>query len=206
MKIEELIPFQYTGKESCTTHSVEAKNDQEAKQIFFNARRNLLQVNDWHELAGAASATFQLVDKERNEVNREVQAGDYFRIDIPGPANTNGNGYDWVRVEDVEEQIRHNFHAWVAIKVRPAAPPGEKQTAHFFSQEATGSFVVERRGRIITASVYGKNEKANNESDGLLSTLRNTLIAVTAMMGLSKPQWKSLVKGILKLAHTTIHR
>jgi hypothetical protein len=200
MKIETLIPFQYTGKESNTTHSVEANNNHEAQNIFLAGRKNLLNVNNWHKLAGAASATFQLVDKTGNEVNRNVQVGDYFKINIPGPGTKNGQGYDWVRVEEVEEQIKHNFHVWVAIKVRPASSPTDSQqhTAHFFSNEATSSFVVERRGLIVTASVYGKNEKPNTYSDGLLTTLRNTLIAVIAMLGLNKPQWRSLVKGILE--------
>ena len=57
---------------------------------------------------------------------------------------------------------------------------------------------MERRGRIVTASVYGRNEKTNDEHDGIFDIIRNTIVAVTAILGLSKSQWKSLVKGILK--------
>jgi hypothetical protein len=46
--------------------------------------------------------------------------------------------------------------------------------------------------------VIGKNEKVNEQSQGWLDTMRNTLIAFAAMLGLNKPQWKSLVKGILR--------
>jgi len=200
MKIDSLIPFQYTGKASNTSYSIEAHSNREAQQIFLNARNNLLHINWWHELAGSATAVFQLTDSTGREVDRVVQVGDYLRIDIPGPGEPNGDGYDWVRVEEVEEQIKHSFHTWVAIKVRPAASPGtgENHTAHFFADEATSSFVVERRGRMISASVYGRNEKPNDEHDGLFDIIRNTIVAVTAIFGLSKPQWKSLVKGILK--------
>ena len=200
MKIEKLIPFQYTGKASTTSYTIEASNSSEAHEIFMNAREKLLHVNEWHALAGAATAVFQLTDANGIEVDRPVQAGDYFRINIPGPNNVKGGGFDWVRVEEVEEQIKHHYHVWAAIKVRPSSPPieGDEKTAHFFSDEATSSFLVERRGLSVVASVFGRNEKPNNETEGIFDVLRNTIVAVSAMLGFSKPQWKSLVKGILK--------
>ena len=147
---------------------------------------------------------FQLSDATVTAIDRVVRPGDYFRINIPGPNNKKGQGYDWVRVEEVEEQLQHHFHVWAAIKVRPAAPPFNKEnnTAHFFSNDATSSFLVERRGRLVTASVFGRNEKPNEESDGIIDKLRNTIVAVSAMLGFSKPQWKSLVKGIIKSSAT----
>ena len=200
MKTENLIPFQYTGKASNTSYTVEAATDREAHQIFLQARDKLLHVNSWHSLAGAATAVFQLTDSSGKEVDRIVQPGDFFRIDIPGPDNKKGKGYDWVRVEEVEEQIQHYFHVWAAIKVRPSVSPlnGENGTAHFFSHAATSSFLVERRGRLVKASVFGRNQKINHESSGVITKLRDTIIAVSAMLGFSKPQWKSLVKGIIK--------
>ncbi|MES2645523.1 MAG: hypothetical protein V4717_01515 [Bacteroidota bacterium] len=203
MKIESLIPFQYTGKASTTSYSIEASDLDQAHKIFLNAREKLLHVNEWHALAGAATAVFQLTDDTGKEIDRAVQAGDFFRINIPGPDNAKANGFDWVRVEEVEEQLKHHYHVWVAIKVRPAAPPieGNEKTAHFFSNEATSSFLVERRGLTIIASVFGRNEKPNNENEGVFDIVRNTIVAVSAMLGFSKPQWKSLVKGILKSSY-----
>jgi len=197
---KDLIPFQYTGKASNTSYTIEASNNLQAQQIFLNARNKLFHVNEWHASAGRATAVFQLTDANGKEVERAVQPGDYFRIDIPGPDNQKGAGYDWVRVEEVEEQIKHHYHVWAAIKVRPAAAPitNEKSTSHFFANEATSSFLVERRGCTVVASVFCRNEKPNDEVEGIFDVVRNTIVAVSAMLGFSKPQWKSLVKGIIK--------
>lgn len=197
---KDIVPFQYTGNASNTRYTIEAANNLQAQQIFLNARNKLFHVNEWHALAGAATAVFQLTDANGETVERAVQPGDYFRINITGPDNKKESGYDWVRVEEVEEQIKHQYHVWAAIKVRPSSAPltNEKSTSHFFSKEATSSFLVERRGCTLIASVCGRNEKPNDESDGIIDIVRNTIVAVSAMLGFSKPQWKSLVKGIIK--------
>jgi len=70
-------------------------------------------------------------------------------------------------------------------------------TEHFFSKEATSSFLVEHAGRKVEASVKGRNELPNVEIHGLINKIRNLLIGLGAMIGLNYPQWKALVKGIL---------
>ena len=199
MKIETLIPNQHAGAASNTSYSIEFANTAEAQKVFLHARENLLNINKWHDLSGPATAYFQLTDKNGEEANREVKAGDYVRINIPGPANAKTQ-YDWVVVEKVEEHVKHSYHVWTSITVRPAPSPLEieKGTAHFFSEEATSSFIVERKGVQVKACVLGRNEKVNEHSQNWLDTMRNTIVAFSAMLGLNKPQWKSLVRGILR--------
>lgn len=199
MKKDNLIPQQHSGSDSNISCSIELSTTAEAHEVFLHARANLLHVNKWHDLSGPATASFQLTDLQGKDVNMEVIAGDYLKINIPGPGNAQ-TGYDWVKVENVEEQLTHSYHVWTAIKVRPASPPVPtiKRTAHFFSDQATSSFIVERRGRIVKVCVIGKNETVNEQSKGWLDTMRNTIVAFAAMIGLNKPQWKSLVKGILR--------
>jgi hypothetical protein len=43
----------------------------------------------------------------------------------------------------------------------------------------------------------GRNEKPN-PAGGFLNKVRNAVIAVAAMMGFSKPQWKLLTSAILE--------
>ena len=199
MKKEALIPHQHTGAESNTSYIIELSSTAEAQKVFLHARENLLQVNKWHDLSGPATAYFQLTDHNGREVDREAIPGDFLRINIPGPGNAK-TGYDWVKVENVEEQTSHSFHVWTAIKVRPATPPvpTTNNTAHFFSEQATSTFIVERKGTTVRASVLGRNETVNEQSKGWLDTMRNTIVAFAAMLGFNKPQWKSLVKGILR--------
>ena len=199
MKIETLIPMQHTGAASNTAYSIELRNSAEAHKVFLHARENLLDINKWHDLSGPGTAYFQLTDKNGNEAERMVMPGDYIRINIPGPSNAKTH-FDWVIVEKVEEQVKHTYHVWTSITVRPAPSPIDQQkgTAHFFSEEATSSFIVERKGVFVKACVLGRNEKVNEHSQNWLDTMRNTIVAFSAMLGFNKPQWKSLVKGILR--------
>lgn len=200
-KIEEGIPEQETGAQSDNAHSITVNDVAEAKHIFVRSRQRLLQVNAWHQLAGAASAVFHLTDQDGNEVDRDARTGDYFKIDLPAPKEGTGKGYDWVVVEDIIDKSDPDGPSeGFVIRVRPASNPTQpgNVTAHFFDETATSSFAVQREGRKITVSVHGRNEVANTSTESLLDKARNTLVAIGAMIGLSTPQWKSLVKGILE--------
>ena len=69
--------------------------------------------------------------------------------------------------------------------------------AHFLSDDATSTFIISRKNNTITASVHGRNEKPNTEAAGLLDKIRNAIVGTTAVAGISKIQWKLLVKGLL---------
>lgn len=194
-----VVPRQKKGAHSNTHYSIRASNEQSAKQLYQNARLNLLNVNSWHTLSGDGVA-FQLVNEKGEEINSLAEKGNYFRIRIPGiPGNKTGDGDEWVRVEKIEEGSLH-FHEYIAMRVRPTAPPfaPQEKTAHFFSKESTSSFCVVRNSNRITASVLGRNEKPNTHTPGFFSLLRNLVIALGAMLGFNKPVWKKLTKGILK--------
>jgi hypothetical protein len=85
------------------------------------------------------------------------------------------------------------------MRVRPSDPPRQKEeTEHFFSKDATSSFIVERKGNVVTAYVRGRNELPNTEEpESFLKKIRNAAIALAAMAGLNTPQWKGLAKGII---------
>ena len=67
----------------------------------------------------------------------------------------------------------------------------------FFKEDATSTFIVERDGNNLRAAVHGRNELPNTKADKPLDKARNAIVGLGAMLGLSNPQWKSLVKGIL---------
>jgi hypothetical protein len=192
------VPKQKTGAKSDTQYSVRTKNEQAAKQLYQNARLNLLNVNSWHTLTGS-DVVFQLVNENGEEIHGLVEKGNYFRIHIPAlPANKNGNGDEWVFVEKVEEG-KMKYHEFISIRVRPVKAPVSQSTAtaHFFSSKATSTFSVIRNSSRVTVSVSGRNEEPNTDTHDLMTSIRNVIVALGAMIGLNKPQWKSLAKGII---------
>ncbi len=117
-----LIPDTKTGVTIDSAASEDCKDVEEAKAFFQIVKGRLLNVNDWHDVAGMASATFQLIDKNGQEVNRDVEKGDYFKIDIPGPGSSAGDGYDWVQVEDLKEVSQRDLDS-IGLRVRPSTNP-----------------------------------------------------------------------------------
>ena len=197
--VEDIIPEQQSGIETNTETSVEFNSPEEAKIFYQKVKRRLLNVNDWQGLAGTLTADFQLTDKEGKEVNRTAEKGDHFKIDIPGPGPVTGDGFDWVRVEAIEEKEEEDMQS-IALRVRPAANPNNeiKDVAHFFSVEATSCFMVKQEKNTVTAAIYGRNEKPNTDTETIVDKARNTAIATGAVTGFAKLQWKSLVNGLVR--------
>lgn len=198
---KELIPSQHAGAESNTEETVTLATEAEARQLYETAKQRLLNVNEWEKLCGAGSADFKLADIDGNEVQREAQKHDHFKIDIPGPGTLTGEGYDWVKIESIEEQPLNKGEAALVMRVRPATNPmgGGNDVAHFFRDEATSNFVVRLTGKEVTAAVYGRNEMPNTKAEKAVDKARNAMVALSAVAGVSKLQWKSLVKGIVSL-------
>jgi hypothetical protein len=195
-----IIPGQYTGKVIDTEEQIELSSAEEAKAFFAIVKDRLLNVNNWEEIAGMASANFQLVDSGGQEVNRTVQKGDFFKIDIPGPGPVAGDGYDWVQVEALEEVSEGDVDS-VGIRVRPTLSPlnNSQDVAHFYSPESTSSFTVTREGAKITAGIYDRNTKPNKTADTLADKARDMVVGAGAVTAFSKVQWKSLAEGLLKM-------
>jgi hypothetical protein len=201
MANENNIPENENGAHSDTSSEIKMNSIEEAVRHFKTVRSRLLNVSEWKEFAGATSADFQLVDQHGNEVFRPAQQGDYFRINLPAPGNDTGDGYDWVHIESIEDRGNDVINnELVAIKVRPSKNPvnGDQDTAHFFKEDATSTFIVRRNGRIIKAEVHGRNEQPNTEAEGLTDKIRNIFVAIGAILGFSKVQWKGLVNGIIE--------
>jgi hypothetical protein len=200
MGLDEInVPEQKKGARSDTRYSVRASNEQAARKLFQNARLNLLNVNGWHTLSGDG-VVFQLMNEKGEEIQALAFTGNYFRICIPGiPGSASAKSEEWVYVEKIEEGTL-KYHEFLTMRVRPCANPlsGNHETAHFFSSDATSTFSVIRNGTRVQVSVSGRNETPNTETSSLFSRVRNVIVAFGAMLGLNKPLWKSLAKGIIK--------
>lgn len=198
----ETVPPQRRGFRTYTEYAVNLPNMEEALRRFERARDRLLEVNNWKRLCGPLSASFTLTDESGNaKRHKKAAEGDHIRINLPVPSSQTGSGFDWVQIEKIEDKATPSGKiAYVAMRVRPSDNPKDSpgKVAHFFQANATSSFVVERTGTVLKARVYGRNEQPNVAPEGLLDKVRNFFVAVTASLGMAKPQWKRLAKGLLK--------
>jgi hypothetical protein len=194
-----LIPENNTGVIIDSAAAEAFASAEEAKAFFSIVKDRLLHPQKWHEVAGAGSAEFQLIDPGGQAVTRTAAVGDYFKIDIPGPGSSAGDGYDWVRVEDVKEVSQPDVES-VGLRVRPSTNPFNKDEsiAHFYSEESTSTFIVTREGNKITATIYDRNTKPNINAGTIMDKVRDVAAGIGAIIGGSKLQWKGLAKGLVK--------
>jgi hypothetical protein len=201
LHIESLLPPQVKGKSTMTMAQVTAGKEADARFIFERATKRLLDVNEWTDHCGALSAGFQLTDDEGEPLKGRAAVGDYIRIDIPGPATDEGRGYDWVRIEKIEQPPPSPSGGISLLQVRPCANPQTKDTAviaHFLEDSATSNFVIDWADRRVSATVYGRNEVPNTAHPGTADKVRNAVVGTLGAIGLSKIQWKALVEGLLE--------
>ncbi len=191
------IPTQHTGKHLDLDAKVVLPDEEEARDFFQVARDRLLDVNHWFDIAEIPVSTFVLTDPYGGEaVKSRPSVNDKIRIDIPGPGPVTGDGYDWVAIEDISEVT----DAMCSLTLRPTNNPlkQSEDTAHFFKNAATSTLIVERSGREVIARYHGRNEVTNTDTDSIVDNTRNAAVGIGAKLGLSYPQWESLIKGLIK--------
>ena len=194
------IPAQYTGEATTTSETKELVHEAAAIIFFKAAVTRLLDVNKWASLSGGMSSGFQLTDLAAKAAEGPAETGMYIRIDIPGPGTNAGKGFDWVKIEQKEHVMLNEHQEVFFIRARPSEHPIQKSAgiAHFLRKEASSSFVLVRNGTEITATVYGRNEVPNTQTTDIGDKIRNAIVGSTGAIGISKLQWKALVKGLLE--------
>ncbi|TCD12039.1 hypothetical protein EZ449_03180 [Pedobacter frigidisoli] len=191
------VPLQLTGSQMDIVEKRYASSDSEAIDLFKRASSRLLTVNKWGDYAGISS--FLLMDAHGIRVDRPAQKEDYIRIDIPGPGTEAGMGYDWVKIEDITNTHEENRQV-LSMTVRPCSHPisEKEEIAHFLKSEATSTFVITLSDLCISAEEHGRNEMPNTSNGSFFDKGRNYVVGMAAKLGLSYPQWKSLVKALLQ--------
>ena len=191
------VPPQQEGGQADIVETRKAPNSTQAKFFFNQARDRLYNIANWSNVSEGISASFALTDRDGIIKNGLPVVGDHIRINIPGPGSSVGEGYDWVRIEMVEEKSEPERESCV-IKVRPSEDPSTKEgTAHFFEKQATSSFMVKRERMLLAVEIHGRNEKPNTDNKKLTDKIRNLLVSTAAKGGLAKIQWQKLAKGLL---------
>jgi hypothetical protein len=195
-------PEQTTGFQKDLKEEVSFETVEDAEDMFVIAKERLLEVNEWKEISESINTEFQLVDPHGHPHKRHVRKGDFIRINIPGPDNETRGGDDWVHVEALEyDDYPDESIECIAIRLRPAKNPQshDTETAHFFDDASTSTFVIERIRNIVEARYHGRNEKLNTGAETFTGKVRNAAVGMTALLGFSDVQWKGLLTGFLKI-------
>lgn len=195
------IPPQRKGIKTDTVSSIKHISEKKAIEHFLVVKARLLNISEWDKVSGKVSAMFKLTDATGNPVKRKPIPGDHIRIDLPAPKTDDGEGYEWVVIEQVDDQSNATTdEEYLSIRVHPANSPlnDKKAVAHFFEPQTSSTFIVKRNKSNVQAEVHGRNEMPNTHTDSLWGRIRNLFVALGAMLGMSKVQWKSLVEGLIK--------
>lgn len=195
---DQIVPEQRTGK-AIDAHAVLTLRSVDEAIAFFQVVRSRLQkINEWHHIADGISAEFRLTNSTGEFIDRVPQKGDYFRIDIPGPGTKAGGGYDWVQIEEIMDKKSEEEDIY-GLRVRPASSPVDpgEDTAHFYSEESTSTFVVSRKGMEVRAEIFDRNTKPNDEAGTTVDMIRDAVVGHAGVLGFSKVQWKGLTEGLI---------
>lgn len=196
-----IIPEQKEGKQNDLCESRNFPDNSSAARHFDLIAGRLLSPGQWSELAGVGSATFELVDEHGAPLARNAQIGDYLKIDLPGPGSVSGEGYDWVRVDEIERQgDAAASQALLAMRVVACSNPTaseQEAAAHFFERGATSTFELKRENNIVSIAYHGRNEVPNTDTGSIADNLRNAITSGLAVVGMSELQWTALLKGML---------
>ena len=196
-----IIPAHEKGKQNDLEHSETFDSREEAAKCFVRAYKRMYNPKVWHKLAGFMSGEVMLTHPDGSPERDLAHVGDYYKIDIPGPGTKAGDGYDWVKVDAIEEHNNPSAeNEWMGLRLRPAPNPahGTNDTAHFFQDTATSTFIISRTGNTVTASYHGRNEVANTHTASAVDNMRNAVVTSGAIAGFSEMQWSKLIKEFLQ--------
>ena len=164
-----------------------------ARKEFERSKAKLFDVNRWSYMPGVTSG-FQLYNEQGEKLfEKRPKVGDYLSIDLPGPTPEN-----WVKVIDIQEE-----EDMAEFTVSPSPNPkdvGEeaREIKHFFIDEATSTFRVEREGKSIFGFEIGKNEGINNQGkEAGDREFINTLIAEGGWAAFQKLQWEKFADYVV---------
>jgi len=165
-----------------------------ATRAFDQSVLKLLHVDGWSGLS-SVTADFRLHDQQGEpKPNDQPVVGDFILIKLPGPMPEN-----WVRVTHIGITPTR-----VEFTVKPSHDPRSAPTEvidHFFDQQASSTFRVERTGNQVSAWEIGSNESINNQQPQAGDRAAvNTFIAEGGWLFYQKIQWKALTDYLVHLS------
>lgn len=195
------IPANFQGKPVDLEASIALDSLENAKKCFERAKMRLLNPPVWHQIAGSLSASFEIEAEANTTIHHLLKKGDFVSVNIHSPEAVLAGNYDWVRVAEVEEEIITAEEIYFLLTLSVAANPHHKKNKvdHFFKEGASSTFVIYRKEKTVQVLYFGRNETPNNQKENSgLENIRNHVVALGAIAGLSNVQWEALINGLLK--------
>ena len=165
----------------------------EAEKAFSDVREKLFQIERWNDYSEISS--FKLFDTAGNAQPEKLAArDDFIKIILPGSGKD-----DWVKIVEIIETEDETV-----LTLQPSYDPtggeNEKITSHFFTDDSTNNFCLQRHGAKLNFYVIGLNEKTNTEeTGGVLETVRNYATAnLGCLLGIQKTQWETFCQNLLQ--------
>lgn len=166
----------------------------EAEKNFARFKTKLFQINRWN--AHSALMSFALFDQNGEECKRETAAvGDFIRLTLTASGKD-----DWVKIIKIDDAPDE-----VILTVQPSRNPTEKSgeqeaTSHFFTDESTNNFCLQRKDDAVNFYVVGLNEKTNTtDTKNILETVRNAAVANFGhYSGIQELEWNQFCENFLK--------
>ncbi|MFC5271538.1 hypothetical protein [Adhaeribacter terreus] len=154
-----------------------------AKAIFPEARKRLFGINNWPENT-PVTTPFELYNTSGHKTDSEPQIGYFIKITLPGVPIEN-----WVEITELQDKPD-----LATFTVHPCPNPfnNEPETQHFFVQETSSTFKVQRQENLISASETGRNEFINNQEEAGNRAALNTIIAEGGWTVFQKILWQNL--------------
>ncbi|HIB8181461.1 TPA: hypothetical protein ACWX1I_002867 [Elizabethkingia anophelis] len=197
--LDSRIPIQRKGGSHNTESRQYCGSREVAMQKFETLMTRFFSVHLWKSYCGDNFADFRLYDLNGSYTQRIPERGDYIRIDIPGPGTVEARGYDWVKIVEMDHRYSNDHQSEDVIMIcRPCRSPldPKKYISHFYSSKATSTFIISKNNTYIKAGIYGRNETPNLNAT-FIDKFRNIMVALGAMVGIAKIQWKTLTDGFL---------
>ncbi|MFL9832868.1 hypothetical protein [Chryseobacterium terrae] len=191
------IPMQVKGSFH-DTESIQKFDNADEIEVKYNIlKERFFEINKWGNYSRENNAEFTLCDSSGQQINRPPIIGDYIKILLSEIKNPGINDYQWVRIDMIDKTNPNR----IMMQCRPSKVPGNEfagKTVHFQSAASTSTFVISKGSNYIKMAIYGRNEKANQNTD-LFSSLKNIFISLGRMVGSSKINWKQLADGMVSL-------
>ena len=197
-QLKKQIPIQKVGKCSDTYSSLEIKELNNPDIAYKSIKHRLLDVNNWAHYATLTNADFILLDNNGNNLEGLVTEDCFMKVRFSRLQKIISARHDYVRVHRIFN-VPDFFDDALIMQLIPAHNPTKPGTeiGHFFTAEASNTFVLYRDNDKIHLSVHGRNEVPNFKVSKTTKKLRNMVFAALGIVAVSKVQWKSLAHGLL---------
>lgn len=209
--LKYILPKIYRGIDTKAITRKNCINESQAIEMFQMAAERLLDINKWGDFASKLKAVFSLTDNSGVSINyKQPEAGNLIRIQLPGPPNIDGSGYNWVKIEKIEkDKDSIKKLEYLLLKVRPVENPFDKKKetqAHLNTIDTSSTFAVIRKNKTVWVLELGRHEIINANVNSIYQKARSLYIALAAFVGLSTSQWKLLINGILSFHYHKIEQ